>query len=170
MRKFMFAVVAFGITTGLALAQTPVLQKPAGQNPAVQPSAAGAKLQQPTWGKITNVNGNMFTWQQYDPIAKTFQGTPKQITIDPTNTNLKFYQYGENKYSVLQGGLKAQPFSNIGKDGVYAGMGMNGTNPSQIFVYPNQTGFEQGMKSFPTTGAIPGIPSPGTNPNPGSGK
>jgi hypothetical protein len=163
------AVVAFGIASGFAIGQTPVPQKPAVQNPAVQPGA-GVKNTMPTWGKITKVNNNAFTWQQYDPVSKMFLNESKQIPIDPNSTALKFYTFGQNKYAPLQDGLKSPTFTTIGPDGVFAGLGMDGKNLNQVFVYPNQASFQQGMQTFPATGAIPGIPAPTPTPAPGSGK
>ncbi len=146
LRRFAYAAIVLGVTTGFGLAQ----------NTAVQPGGTGGtKTTAPTWGRITGIQGNKMTWQKWDPTTKKFADQTQTTTINPDA--LKIYQYGNNKYSPLDDGLKAKQFSKIGDEGLYAGFGMNGQNLGQIYLYPNQQSFMQGMQTFPKTGLPPGV-------------
>jgi len=129
------------------------------QAPAQPAQPGGANQAQ--WGKIMKVDGNKVMFQQYDPKTKTF-AKERELTVTPDN--LKVFQMGlDNKQAPLTGGLKADPFTNIGKEGAFVRVGMTGNSVGQIYLYGNQGAFEKGIQSFPGTGSS-------TNPGGGSGK
>lgn len=155
MIRYLICTVVVGLSVGLAFGQNPAApQVKQGDQPG-----AGVK-NQPQWGKIMKVDGNKIMFQQYDPATKQFS-KDREMTVTPDQ--LKVFQYGiDNKQTPLQGGLKADPFSTLGKDGAYVRLGMTGTNVGQIYLYGNQNAFNKGIETFLKT------PAPGSTP--GGGK
>jgi hypothetical protein len=129
-------MVAAVLTVGIVLAQ----------NPAVQPGGVGGK-NQPTWAKIIKVEGNKIVLQTYDPKTKEF-GKSRELTVTPDA--LKVFHMGkDNKQIAVPGGLKAETFQNIGKEGVFVRLHTLGDNVTQICVYDNLAAFNQGITNFP---------------------
>jgi len=138
LRNVVCIVVAAAVSLGLALAQD-----------QGQKGGVGGKGQ-PTWGKVMKLEGNKLTLQQYDPKTKQF-GKSRELTVSADD--LKAYQMGkDNKQTAIKGGLKGDPFQNIGKEGLYVRLGMKGENINQIYLYENQKAFNQGIQNFPGSG------------------
>ena len=103
----------------------------------------------PMWVKIVKVDGDKVVVREYDAKTKEF-GKERELT---TGEKLKVFQYGkDNKQLPVTGGLKGEPFQNLGKEGAYGRINMQGTNVGEIYLYSDQGAWQKGMQPLPGTG------------------
>jgi hypothetical protein len=155
LRKWIYTVVVAGLAVGFAHAQ----------NQAQQPNQAGQANQvgsptgkdQPLWGRITKVDGDKVLFSQYNPETRKF-GDAREYPI--TGEDFRVFQMKGKDRLPLTGGLKGEPFQNIGEQGLYGSLRVNNNNIGEIQLYPDEAAFQQGLKTFQ--------PNPGVNPGAGN--
>jgi len=123
-------------------------------NPGGKDTGVGGK-NQALWVKIVKVDGDKLVVREYDPKTKEF-GKERQLSVSNAQ-NLKVFQYGkDNKQTAVQGGLKGEPFQNLGKEGAFARIGMQGANVGDIYLYGDQSSWQKGMSTLPGAGGTGG--------------